>query len=79
MVIYVNKKVNGRLCETKSLTADDVLEYVTVECEINRNKTALVSCVYRCPGSDIVSFNHNIEQLFNHIRIYVCIYVAISK
>ena len=24
--------------------------------------------MYRCPGSDIVSFNHNIEQLFCHIR-----------
>ena len=56
VVIYVNKKLNGRLCETKSLMVDDVLECVTVECEINRNKTAFVSCVYRCPGSDIVSF-----------------------
>ena len=35
MVIYGNKKINGRVCETKSLTVDDVLECVTVECEIN--------------------------------------------
>ena len=58
MVIYINKKLNGRLCETKSLTVDGVLKCVTIECEINQNKTALASCVYRCPGSDIVSFNH---------------------
>ena len=60
----------------KSLIVDNVLECVTVECEINRHKTALVSCVYRCPGSNMVSFNDNIEQLFSHIRctktIYVC-------
>ena len=52
---------------TKSLMVDAGLEYVIVEFEINRNKTALVSCVYRCPGSNIVSFNHNIEQLFRHL------------
>ena len=32
----------GSTCVTKSLTVDVVLESVTVECEINRNKTALV-------------------------------------
>ena len=67
MVIYVNMKLNGRLYETKSLMLDDVLECASVECEINCNKTALVSCVYRCPVSYIISFNHNVEQLFSHI------------
>ena len=75
VVIYVNKMLNGRLCETKSVMVL-VLECVTIEYEINRNKTAMVSCVYRYPGSYIISFNYNIEQLFSHIRytktLYIC-------
>ena len=54
MILYIRKKLNGRICETKSMVVDDVLEGVTVEFGINRNKTALVSCVYRCPGSNLV-------------------------
>ena len=45
VVIYIKKKLNGRICETKSMVVDGVLECVTVEFGINRNKTALVSCV----------------------------------
>ena len=47
---------------------DNVLECVSVEFGINRNKTKLVSCVYRCPGSNAICFSDTIECLFNHVR-----------
>ena len=79
MVIYIKKKLNGRICETKSMIVDDVLECVTVEFGINRNKTALVSCVYRCPGSNVISFSDTIERLFNRVRnkdtLFLCGYL----
>ena len=68
VVIYIKKKLNGRICETKSTVVDDVFECVTIEFGINRNKTALVSCVYRCHGSNLICFSDTIEHLFNHVR-----------
>ena len=56
MAIYIKKKLNGKIYETKSMVIDDVFECVTVGFRINRNKTALVSCVYRCPGSNLLCF-----------------------
>ena len=50
------------------MIVDNVLECVTVEFGINQNRTASISCVYRGPGSNMVSFNENIEQLFNRKR-----------
>ena len=57
VVIYIKNTFNGRICESKSMVVDDVFECVTVAFGINRNKTALVSCVYMCPGSNIICFN----------------------
>ena len=62
LVIYIKKKLNGRICETKSVVVDDVLECVTVEFGINQNKTALVSCVNRCSGSNVICFSETIER-----------------
>ena len=68
MVIYIKKKLKGRICETKSMVVDGILECVTVEFGINRNKTALVSCVYKCPRSNVICFSDTIERLFNRVR-----------
>ena len=52
--IYIKKKLNGRNYETKSMVIDDVLECITVGFRINRNKPALISCMYRCSGSNVL-------------------------
>ena len=63
VAIYIKNKLNGRIYETKSMVIDDVLECVCVGFRINRNKTALVNCAYRCPGSNLLCFCDTMERL----------------
>ena len=62
--IYIKKKLNGRIFKSKSMVIGGVHECVTVGLIINRNKTALVSCVYRCSGSHLLWFCDTMERLF---------------
>lgn len=75
MAVYVDRNWNFRVLERLSVTADNSLECLTIEINNEKNKSALISCVYRTPGCSIELFKDCMEALFtlrNHKTIFTC-------
>ena len=74
VTIYVHESLKVIHLEEKSNKMPDVLESVTIEIEIKNGKNIIVSCVYRVPGSNILSYSEYIEDILYYSKnksIYV--------
>lgn len=64
VAIYVDSNLQSNLVNNMSTTIDNVLECVTVEVKIEKQKNVTVSCMYRTPGSPLEIFNEFIADLY---------------
>ena len=59
-----------------SVVRDNIMESITVEIEINNSKNALISCVYRTPGSCTESFSDLLMAMYDNISnkkmVFLC-------
>lgn len=75
VAVFVDRNWNFRVSERLSVTADNSLECLTIEINHDKNKSALISCVYRTPGCGIELFKGCMEALFtlrNHKTVFIC-------
>ncbi len=49
--------------ECMTTVIEDVMECLTVEIEMKKQRNIVVTCIYRSPGSSITAFNNKFEQL----------------
>lgn len=61
VALYVSNKLNYKVVESMSTIVDDVMECLSVEIIMGKQKNVIVSCVYRAPGSSIETFNNCLE------------------
>ena len=74
VAIYVNKCLTYNVSEKMSYTIDNVMECITVEISLHRNKKVIISCMYMQPGANIDTATSAIEKMYRHKRsnIYLC-------
>lgn len=53
VALYINKNYQSKTTESKPLVVDNIMESVTVEIEIEKDKNKIISSVYRTPRSCI--------------------------
>lgn len=75
VAVYVDRNWNFRVLERLSVTADNSLECLTIEIYNDKNKSALISCVYRTPGCSIELFKDCMEALFT-VRIHKAVFIC---
>lgn len=51
-----------------SFALDNIMECITVEIDMEKSKNILISCIYRKPGSCIITFKDKILELYNNIN-----------
>ena len=73
VAIYVNNNLNFEVRDNMCTVIDDVLECISVELFLP-NKNVIISCLYRQPGSPIISLNNFLETTFKNIKsnLYIC-------
>lgn len=64
--MYIDQNLRSKLV-SKCLILDNIMECVTVEIEIEKLKNAIISCVYRKPGSCIEKFQEIMIDLYEDI------------
>lgn len=66
--MYVDSDLKCKLVEGTTTARDDLMEYLTVEIEIEKEKNTVVTCVYRTPGSNIDAFIDNLEEVVERLN-----------
>ena len=64
VALYVKQELACKFLSCKSLVVDDLFECCTLEILISGHRNIIVSCIYRCPGSNTNIFSKHIVQLF---------------
>jgi len=75
VALFVDKGIIYKVVDNLSGVIDDIIECVTIELCMEKNKNVLVSCVYRKPGSNIKIFTEKMENMFNNVKHkirYIC-------
>ena len=76
VALLVNSELKSKKVQSMSIQIDNMLECVTIEIEIGKNKSIIISCIYRTPGSCIDSFNDKIINMYDKKidkkMIFVC-------
>lgn len=62
VALYIDKYIHCSIVDNMCLVVDDLLECVTVELVLPKNRNIIVSCIYRMPGSDLTTFREWIEK-----------------
>ena len=53
---YTSEELSCKLLENKSMTAEHIIECVSVELSIKNYSNVIIDCVYRTPGSNLETF-----------------------
>lgn len=61
---FIDKRFNFRLVEKMTLIIKDVIEYIIIEIYLERNKSILISCIYRPPCPNIIPYVEIVQELF---------------
>ncbi len=75
VAFYVDKNLDFRVLKNISVTVNNVLDCMTIEIYKDKNKSALISCIYRTPGSSIELFRDLMKEMFIkkcHKKIFIC-------
>ena len=64
--LYIDSFFNYRIIDKLTMSTE-YIECIFVEIVQNNESNRLIGSMYRPPNSDIVKFNQEIEQIFNHI------------
>ena len=67
VMLYVAKHFDFNLVESMSVCIDDLVETVTVELSVKKDKNILISCIYRSPGGNLMNFNTFISDFIGKI------------
>lgn len=52
--LYIDKTLRRTIVKKASYIIENVLECITVETEVEKNKNIMLSCVYRPPGTNVI-------------------------
>ena len=64
MALYIDNSLNCKVIENMTTAIDDLMECITVEICMGKQKNIICSCVYRAPDSSIEQFKDSMEVLF---------------
>ena len=73
--LYIDKSFSFRIMDGMTSVVDNLLECLTIEICMEKNKNALISCIYRAPDSSIELFTEWMESMFSKISnkmMYLC-------
>ena len=73
--LFVDTNLIYKVVENMATVINIVLECVTFQIWMEKNKNIAVSCLYRTPGSNIDSFIYKVEEQFtkkNHNTVFIC-------
>lgn len=65
MALFVCNDLKCKLIERMSIVIDDLMECISVELEIKKQKNIVVTCVDRTQGSCVKTFIDSLEQLLS--------------
>ncbi|KAI2647507.1 DNA-directed RNA polymerase subunit omega [Labeo rohita] len=63
VALYVSSDLKCKIIECMTTAIADLMECLTVEIEMKKQRNIFVTCIYRTPGSSITVFNNKLEQL----------------
>ena len=76
MALSVKQELACTFLSCKSLVVDDLFECCPLDILISGHRNIIVSCIYRCPGSNTDIFSEHIVQLFFELtmrkRVFLC-------
>ena len=76
VALYIDKRYKTKQVIKMSNIVDNIMECITVEIEIRNSKNALISCIYRTPGSCIETFREMMMGMYDNIAnkkmVFVC-------
>ena len=76
MALYVKQDLACKFLSCKSLVVDDLFECCSIEILVSGHRNIIVSCIYRCPGSNIDTFSEHIVQLFVELTIRKTVFLC---
>lgn len=65
VALYVDSSLQCNIMASMSITIENILECVTVEIRMEKQKNIIVCCIYRTPGSSLDIFNEFVGNMFN--------------
>ena len=76
VALFIDKRYITKQVSKMSIVVDNIMESITVELEIKNSKNAIISCVYRTPGSCIDTFRDLLMGMYDKITnkkmLFVC-------
>lgn len=63
VALYVSSDLKCKTIESMTNATEDLMECLTIEIEMKKQRNIVVTCIYRTPGSSITTFNNKLEQL----------------
>lgn len=75
VAIYVDNTLRYRVLEDRTTVVDNLLECLTIEICMEKNRNITISCIYRAPGTSIESFTEWIECMFSNKSnktVFIC-------
>ena len=76
VALYVKQELACKFLSCKSLVVDDLFECCTLEILISGHRNIIVSCIYRCPGSNTDICSEHIVQLFFELTMRKTVFLC---
>ena len=76
MDLYVKHELACKFLSCKSLVVDALFECCSLEILISGHRNIIVSCIYRCPGSNTDIFAEHIVQLFFELTMRKTVFLC---
>ena len=68
VALYVDNDLKCKQVEPMSIATDDLMECITVEIEMEKQRNIVISCVYRAPGSNMDTFKETLEEIMDRLN-----------
>ena len=59
LVLFVKQELACKFLSCNSLVVDDLFECCSIDILLSGHRNIIVSCIYRCPGSNIDTFSES--------------------
>ena len=76
VALYVKQELECKFLSYKSSVVDDLIECCTIEILLSGHRNIIVSCIYRCPGSNTDIFTEHILQLFFELTMRKTVFLC---
>ena len=76
MALYVKQELECKFLSYKSSVVDDLFECCTIEILLSGHRNIIVSCIYRCPGSNTDIFTEHLLQLFFELTMRKIVFLC---